>query len=325
MKRFLTGTCLLLALHCHAQQDAPKATITNGLIKATLYLPDSAKGFYRATRFDWSGVIANLGYKGHSFYGQWFDEYSPQNNDAITGPSEVFFPVGYRDAPVGGTFVNIGVGLIRKPSDKPYSQFNTYDIVSGGKRTVVKGKDRISFTQQISDANGYGYIYTKTVRLIKGKPRMILEHSLKNTGKLPLITRVYNHNFPVIDNEPAGPNIKVFFTPTAILQGKDWGIIAEAAHGELTFLRYIKHNESLQCDSVTGLSQSAADYRFRVQNQKTGAGIRITGDQPVDRIVFWASDATYCPEPYININVKPGQEQKWQITYDYYTFKPNAR
>jgi hypothetical protein len=29
---------------------------TNGL-KMTVYLPDAEKGFYRGTRFDWSGVI----------------------------------------------------------------------------------------------------------------------------------------------------------------------------------------------------------------------------------------------------------------------------
>jgi hypothetical protein len=30
--------------------------------------------FTRATRFDWSGVIFSLQYKGHEFYGPWFYE-----------------------------------------------------------------------------------------------------------------------------------------------------------------------------------------------------------------------------------------------------------
>ena len=37
--------------------ESPQVEITNGLIKARLYLPDANNGYYRATRFDWSGII----------------------------------------------------------------------------------------------------------------------------------------------------------------------------------------------------------------------------------------------------------------------------
>ena len=36
--------------------DPPQAEITNGQIRVKLYLPDARNGYYRATRFDWSGV-----------------------------------------------------------------------------------------------------------------------------------------------------------------------------------------------------------------------------------------------------------------------------
>ncbi len=32
----------------------PEAEISNGILHARLYLPDSEKGYYRSTRFDWS-------------------------------------------------------------------------------------------------------------------------------------------------------------------------------------------------------------------------------------------------------------------------------
>ena len=41
----------------------PEAQISNGQIRAKLYLPDARRGFYRSTRFDWSGVIASLEYQ----------------------------------------------------------------------------------------------------------------------------------------------------------------------------------------------------------------------------------------------------------------------
>ncbi len=46
--------------------------ISNGQIHAKLYLPDSKTGFYRGTRFDWSGVISSLEFSGHNYYGPWF-------------------------------------------------------------------------------------------------------------------------------------------------------------------------------------------------------------------------------------------------------------
>src|SRR5437016_7325925 len=91
--------------------EFPEAQITNGQIKAKLYLPDAEKGYYRATRFDWSGVIASLEYKGHNYFGVWFPKYDPKLHDSITGPVEEFRTgdtgLGYADAKPGGTFIRI--------------------------------------------------------------------------------------------------------------------------------------------------------------------------------------------------------------------------
>ena len=99
-----------------------KGGITNGTLTATLYLPDAEQGYYRATRFDWSGQVANLEYKGHNFFGQWFDRYDPKLHDAILGPVEEFLTdgkgLGYDEVKPGESFVKIGVGAIRKPEER---------------------------------------------------------------------------------------------------------------------------------------------------------------------------------------------------------------
>ncbi len=59
----------LLFLGFIPPDDFPSAKITNGLITATLHLPDAQKGYYRGTRFDWSGVMPSLEYKGHQYFG----------------------------------------------------------------------------------------------------------------------------------------------------------------------------------------------------------------------------------------------------------------
>ena len=67
----------------------PQAEISNTLLHVKLYLPDAEHGFYRGTRFDWSGVVADLQYKGHSYYGPWFTATDPKIPDFIYQGSEI--------------------------------------------------------------------------------------------------------------------------------------------------------------------------------------------------------------------------------------------
>ena len=56
-------------------QEYPVHTITNGIVTAQIYLPDQDKGFYKATRFDWSGIIGSLIYQGIDYFGQWYSKH----------------------------------------------------------------------------------------------------------------------------------------------------------------------------------------------------------------------------------------------------------
>ena len=97
----------------------PQADIANSKVKAKLYLPDAAQGYYRATRFDWSGVVPCLTFKGHTYFGVWFKRYDPLVNDSITGPVEEFrssdglSSIHYDEAKAGDLFLKPGVGVLR--------------------------------------------------------------------------------------------------------------------------------------------------------------------------------------------------------------------
>jgi hypothetical protein len=329
MKKKIIISCLLLGLYAGAAElaDPPQATISNGLVTAKLYLPDADKGYYQATRFDWAGIIPSLEYKGHSFYGQWFDKYSPKTHDAVQGPVESFAPVNYEEAKPGGTFLEIGVGLLRRANARGYNSFTLYDMVDRGKWSVKTKSDRVEFSQELHDSTGYAFIYTKTVRLIKGKPAMVLEHSLKNIGTKAIETDVFDHNFPLIDKEPTGPNMKIIFPFDVKAEGpgRGWGTVGKTDGKSIVFLRELGKGEQLYSPGLQGLSGTYKDYDFKIQNQKTGAGIHVTADQPLEKLVYWACPTTACPEPYIKISVAPGKEMKWNINYEYYTFTPDTK
>lgn len=317
-KASIASLAIILSLGLVAPDDYPSATITNGLVTATLHLPDAERGYYRGTRFDWSGVIPDLRYEGHRYFDNWNTRpYSPTLHDAITGPVEEFTAVGIDEAAVGGEFLKIGVGGLVKPDDEKYAFSKKYEIKNLGKWNVKPKKDRVEFQHTISGVNGYGYEYHKTVRLTSGKPELVLEHSLKNTGNKTIETSTYNHNFFVIDGEPTGPNIETTFPFTTSAEGKGFGTIVEAKGKQVVYNRELQANENIITMSLEGFKDTADDYRIHIKNTKTGAGVRIDGDRPLEKIVFWACRTTSCPEPYIRLSVKPGETVRWNIRYEF--------
>lgn len=325
MKKIIVIPWALLYLCTGATRppQPPQAALTNGLIQTTLYLPDTSVGYYRGTRFDWSGAFKTLTHNGHRYVDEWFENYNPKTHDAINGPVEEFTALGFADAKPGDTFVKIGVGVLRKPDEKAYSFARLYDVVDHGKWTVKAHKnyrsaEAVNFTHNLTDATGYGYRYTKTVRLSRGKPELVLEHSLTNTGRKPIETSVYNHNFFVIDKQPTGPQMTVRFPFAVKAEGKGFGSVILARDSSLVYARALETNEQVFSAGLEGFGPTARDYDIRIENGKTGAGVRITGDQPLQKLVYWACSTTSCPEPYIRLTAAPGRTVNWTITYAFY-------
>jgi hypothetical protein len=312
----------LVAASASRADDAPSAEITNGLVTARLYLPDPVRGHYRGTRFDWAGDIYSLRYAGHEFSGPWFDSYDPLRHDAIMGPVEEFLSgessLGYAEAKPGHGFVRIGVGVVRKPEEKPYERFRTYEIVDAGKRTTVPERDRITFEHELSGPGGYAYVYRKTIALLPGQPVMTIAHSLRNVGKRPIETEQYNHNFFVLDQAATGPDtsVRFAFDPQGTTD-RGLGQLALLRGRELVFPNELAPKESVFTE-LTGFGSTPEHYDIRVENRKAGTGVRIQGDRPLEKLVFWAIRTTACPEPYVKLRVEPGQEEAWTLRYELY-------
>lgn len=296
--------------------NAPTVRITNGLVTAVLYLPDSERGYYRATRFDWSGVVADLQAGGHSYFGRWFPDYDPKKHDAIAGPVQEFVTgQGFDAAKPGETFVKIGVGVLRKPAETVRG-FPTLEIVDGGKwSTQIRG-DAVEFVHVVNDAaSGYGYRYTKVVALPPGKTQMTLTHRLESTGTNPIDTEMYNHNFFVLDGQPSGPDVEV----RVPFKLEAFNVRGDAIQVGADRLNYLKPIETANRMQLKGFSASAADYDIRVENRKTGAGVRVTSDRALSDMVFWTSPRTTCPEAYIHVRTERGRPMDWTTTYDFYS------
>jgi hypothetical protein len=291
----------------------PSRVISNDTVQMKVYLPDPEKGLYLATRFDWSGVIGSVQYKGHEYFGYWKAAHDPLFHEDLSGPVEGYIEpgLGYTEAQPGEGFIRIGVGILEKADEANYNWRATYKILDHGKWIIDQGADWITFVHEITSDFGYGYVYEKTLRL--KSDGFLIEHTLQNRGEKVIETDQFNHNFFMIDAEKSGPAFKISF-PFAVSTEDDLKGYMEIKDNELYFIE-----ELLDVNTVflrlSGYSTGIADHKVTVVNQKTGAGVTYTVDQPLHRLVFWACETTLSPENSIWISVPPGESHCWTSDY----------
>lgn len=329
----ITAASPLLMSKRVTQDSFPTANLSNGLIKAKLYLPDAEKGFYRSTRFDWSGVIGSLEYAGHNFYGPWYTKSHPPIWDfefrgddivtgaqsTITGPAEEFSrPQGYDDAAPGETFVKIGVGVLRRGDSESYSPFANYELVDPGTWTHSTQPDAAEFRQEVNDPrSGYGYRYHKTMRLTEGKPELVISHELTNTGSRRMEVSQYSHNFLVLDGATTGPDFLITVPFQIESPQPPDPTLAQIQGNEITFLKMLEDEDRVFC-LIEGFSNEVSDFGFKIENKRTGAAVQVTADKPMSRMALWSIRSNISMEPFIDVSTNPGETTSWTLTYRYF-------
>ena len=289
----------------------PNTTISNQQLTMKLYLPDPEKGLYRGTRFDWSGVISSVRYKGHEYFGYWKDTHDPYVHEDLTGPVEGFIEpgLGFQEAQPGGKFIRIGVGILQKEAPE-YEWTKTFNILDHGKWTVDQGEDWISYKHQVAGDFGYAYEYHKTIQL--KDDGFVIAHELTNQGEKSIETDQFNHNFFMIDGETSGPAFTISF-PYQITTEDDLKNLMKIDDNQLHFNEPFIDTSLFM--TLTGYSNQISDHQVTVLNTKSGAGVKFTVDQPLYRMCFWACETTLSPENFIWISVAPGESMEWTSDY----------
>lgn len=291
----------------------PATVISNEKVEMKVYLPDSENGLYRATRFDWSGVIGSVKYMDHEYFGYWKDTHDPAYHEDLMGPVEGYIKpgLGYDEAKPGEGFIRIGVGILEKEDEAEYNWQKTYHILDHGNWDVKQGEDWIKFTHTLNSDFGYGYEYTKTIRL--RDEGFSIDHLLRNTGSKSIETDQFNHNFFMIDGEKSGTAFQLSF-PFPLATGHDLKGYMEIQDRELIFIKDIEPGEHVYAE-LEGYGKDVEDHEIKVVNGKSGAGVTFRMDKPLHRLVFWACFTTLSPENFIWISVKPGEEDSWTADY----------
>ncbi|MFZ2657768.1 MAG: hypothetical protein WAX69_22735 [Victivallales bacterium] len=294
--------------------DWPSTVITNGIVTATVAIPDLEKGYYRGNRFEQAGIITKLERDGHTFFLDAPAVHSPLNSGECCGPCEEWFEaIAYDDAKPGEPFIKLGVGLYEKPYHPNHLWYCTYWPIKMFGWTTKAEKDRIEFVQEADGPRGWSYRYVKKLILVPGRPVLLIEHTLTNTGKQRIDAEQYAHNFMSLDRKPVEKGLTVSFT----FPPKTTADISKIGTIEGNKLVVTADKVETKFVPLEGWAPDARDVATTITTPGTAAGIRIGGDFIVSRMGVFLSEGQVSCEPFTKVSLEPGATATWIRNYEF--------
>lgn len=269
---------------------------------------------YRGSRFDWNGFVKQVTLDGrHSFCVP--ESLTPGKGTGgcgLCGEFGIDEALGYEEAPIGGYFTKIGVGLLQKTGAGPYEFSGQYSVVPALSRVGRTG-DSAEFMVCAPDCGGYAYEYRKDISLREN--HLIISYFLKNVGTRAIRTTEYCHNFMGIDGLKVNGeySLKLPF-PAPISMEAVVGEFRES-NGVITWPDTVMQRD-FYC--IIPDCRSNDTYSWELYNSRAGAGVRAAGDFQVYRFALWGFRHVISPETFIRLELEPGQSKTWARDYEFY-------
>ena len=290
-------------------------------LRATLYLPDPALGYYRGTRFDWSGVDRQPDVERARVLRPVVRALRPdaprRDHRAGRGVPDRRFGAGLRGGEAGRAVrPHRRRRRPRKPDESAYQRFATYDIVDPGKWTVDerRGPDRVRRTS-CSDTGGYAYVYRKTLR--REGDTLVLEHS-------PGEHRPQAHRDQRLQpqllhaRQPDRPGL----TSSCGSRSRRGRAAAQrrwprSSGNEVWFLRPFEAKQTVFTE-VDGFGGARRTTTSSIENRRPAPACASPAIARCRSCCSGRPGRPSCPEPYIDMSVAPGTKSAWRITYEFY-------
>lgn len=301
--------------------QAPHAILRGGRIAAVIMHPDPDRGFYRKQRFVHAGIVSRLVTAGHSYIGgdpgNSLDPLAGAHSMGISG--EFGEPLIVRTATPGTPveLIRIGLGSFtaasRKPKDLRAAQWD--------EKATWEWRDSnssVSYSQEFDHESGYGYRLEKIVSMVPEKNILRLDYELENTGDKRIETSHYLHNWFRPDGATVSRETEVLypFRPATAVVSAQLKNGASFEGNRLTF--------SPNAENATGATfiefearPNTADNQSVLRNRDTGARVAIRGDWAPVTHKLYATTRGVCPEPFIDIFLRPGATVTWSVNYDF--------
>jgi hypothetical protein len=304
------------------QPPAPIVLNTDRL-SAEIAPPGTA---YARTRFDWSAFITQVtldprrdGVGPHTYC-------VPEDPDPAQGTGGIGLcnefgietAVGYADAQPGEPFPKLGIGLLEKIDDGPYSFMRPFRIVERFPIQVETAENAAQFVVEPLACRGYAARLTKTVTV--QDVTLQIAYQLENVGAKPIVTDEYVHNFLGIDGHLMGPDYRLrlpypvrFEEPPPGMPRRMMGQVLVVDGPEIS-LRETPQRPFYR--RLVGYAQTDRP-QWELTHTPTGVGLREIDDFSPCRVALWGTTHVISAEVFCPIEVQPGETQTWRRRYEF--------
>lgn len=219
------------------------------------------------------------------------------------------------EAEVGERYPKLGVGLILKEDEEPYSFSNlNYDIEYFPVEVQAENDCAVFRTAAVPCL---GYAAEQTKRVYVKDNTLTVEWELKNVGEKRIITGEYCHNFINVDGMAMSPDY-VLETPGL----KDFGnepLISNYTNAPSNLIGCGHGFTFAGCDNRIILSKIDTEgmsnempFRWKLINKAAKAWIEAEDHYLPSSVTFWITDHLFSPEFIQTIEVDPGQTVSWK-------------
>lgn len=268
---------------------------------------------YQFSRFDWTGKITSVIYKGINVATN--EKLDKQNNNfdgkGFYNEFGIETPVGFEGIKKAEWFHKIGVGILKK-DDEPYFFNKKYEF-QPAKFEVTTSSNKINIDCKSINLNGYSYHLIKEIVLLDSGFK--INYLIENTGSKTIVTDEYCHNFIAFNNELIGSDYILKFP--FLLNTKLFDTIVnpnkniEINQHDFSFKN--SNQEEFFFSNLSGGKNVTATWELI--NNKTKIGLRETGNFETSKINLWGSKHVISPELFFKINLKKGETINWSRTY----------
>ena len=271
---------------------------------------------YKGARFDWTGKIVSLKFQDMELCG--VEQPDGENEDNLGkgfyNEFGIDFALGFEEAPIGGWFHKMGIGLLKK-EDSSYHISKTYTI-KPARFKVQTEANRVSMDCTSDLINGYGYVLKK--ELVLRDSGFTMHYRLENTGEKDIITDEYVHNFTAFNKEPIGTSCLLKFPFPLKPERFEETVNPEqkVAIGETDITFKAGPQVPFFFSNLSG--DEISDAQWELIDLKRNIGIRETGRFKTDKVNVWGSQHVICPELFFKIALQPGAFKEWSRDYEVY-------
>ncbi|MDR1279789.1 MAG: hypothetical protein LBK99_03070 [Opitutaceae bacterium] len=292
-------------------------TLDNGVIQARVMDPNHPDRFNRGVRFTPLAAVLDVSRDGVEYL------YSPEKHDPIHdhaglaaefdlcipgGPPE-HLPPGYEQAGVGEGFLKIGVGALKK-GGKTYQFFQVPELLEAAKTVAEWSADAVFYRQEYRGAHTPGHAYRLEADLRLDGPGVVVEWRLFNTGRKPVTTRQYTHNFFRIADRDTGRGYVMSFPYDFQPRGLETGQRQEGR--DICFVGAIPRWINAVVPWPEGYS---GPNTLTLRHTEARRHIVCKTSLPGLRTDIHARAGYIAPEQFVEITIASGESRSWKRHY----------